>query len=153
MNIKKGKYPLIKAVKKALLNKMTLKDVNYEKKPDATMLSGSLSPASSSSAGRNKENNEKEETSDRDSHYYDAYEEEKKPIIRTEAKKVKQNDEEKKYCPNGDGQYADRDKECKGYYVCLYTGTKNFNLQRFDCPETTYFNAKSGVCEFQAKRC
>ena len=49
-------------------------------------------------------------------------------------------------CSDGDGMYADKSRDCKFYYKCIFTGTKYARKIEASCSPNTYFNNKERKC-------
>lgn len=49
-------------------------------------------------------------------------------------------------CANGDGLYADKSRDCKFYFKCLFTGTRFSRKIETACPNNMYFNDVERKC-------
>ena len=52
-------------------------------------------------------------------------------------------------CYNGDGFYLDLRDGCQHYYICEFTKTPSFRIQRLTCPEGSLFDKRIIACNFK----
>ncbi|CAF0850254.1 unnamed protein product [Brachionus calyciflorus] len=51
-------------------------------------------------------------------------------------------------CPNGTGTYADKDSNCRKFYVCSLDSQGNYRIEIFDCPADLLFDDKIKICNY-----
>ena len=55
------------------------------------------------------------------------------------------------YVCEADGLYVDRENDCRSFFTCLWTKTRNAKKIRFVCPEQTKFSQINKVCDWEWK--
>jgi hypothetical protein len=52
-------------------------------------------------------------------------------------------------CYNGDGFYSDLESNCQSFYHCIWSGTWMEQVYKYDCPESTIFDQRLNVCNWE----